>query len=235
MVCGLGRAARRSTCSPSPCAGRRWSRCPCSVTLSVPVSILRQRARAAGLRRHRAAVPAAAGQRAPRQASVPGAGRRGGHRGHASTSLAGLGRGGGGGPGRAPRSCRSADLLNRDHGGVGDGTGAGGQFQLTTVNPFIRLRRDLVEQTHTPLVYAETDAPRRPATCARPCSTSSRSDEWRPSPRDLPSDNDADGPFPNRARVCGRASAAPTDDWKLQLAPELRHHLAAAALPGPRA
>ena len=27
------------------------------------------------------------------------------------------------------------------------------------------------------------------ATCAPPCSTSSRDDEWRPSPRDLPSDN----------------------------------------------
>jgi len=110
-----------------------------------------------------------------------------------------------------------ADLLNRQHPGLGSGTG-GGQFQLTTVNPFIRLRRDLVAQTHTPLVYAETDA-RETSYVRTTVLDQFRDDEWRPSPRDLPRENDADGPFPNppglSPGVLGQAT-----DWKLQLAPD---------------
>jgi transglutaminase-like putative cysteine protease len=110
-----------------------------------------------------------------------------------------------------------ADLLDRQHSGLGSGTG-GGQFQLTTVNPFIRLRRDLVSQTHTPLVYAETDA--RDSSYLRTTVLDQfRDDEWRPSPRDLPRANDADGPFPNppglSPGILGQAT-----DWKLQLAPD---------------
>jgi hypothetical protein len=49
-----------------------------------------------------------------------------------------------------------ADLLNQKPGD-GDGT-SGSSLQLSAVNPMVRLRRDLVQQTHTPLVYARTDA-----------------------------------------------------------------------------
>ena len=110
-----------------------------------------------------------------------------------------------------------SDLLK--HRGSGEGSGGGGNagFQLTTVNPFIRLRRDLVEKTHTPLVYADTKA----------ASTSYlrttvldqfTSNEWKPSSRNLPSDNDARGVFPAApglsAGIGGR-----TDEWKLSLDP----------------
>ena len=49
-----------------------------------------------------------------------------------------------------------ADLLDDTPGGEGPGGGGSG-YHLTSVNPFIRLRRDLVEKTHTPMVYAETE------------------------------------------------------------------------------
>ena len=112
-------------------------------------------ARTARVRGHRPAVHAAARRRARRQALVVGRLRRR--------------RRGPGWPccGRCPSSAvvvalvtapfvPVTDLLNAHGAGVGNSTGGGGQFQLTTVNPFIRLRRDLVAQTHTPLVYART-------------------------------------------------------------------------------
>ena len=107
-----------------------------------------------------------------------------------------------------------SDLLK--HSGTGgDGTGPGNGVQLTTVNPFIRLRRDLVQKTHTPLVYATTDS----------ASTSYlrttvldqfTSDEWQPSARDLPSENDADGPFPAAPGLTAGASGT-TNTWKITL------------------
>jgi transglutaminase-like putative cysteine protease len=111
-----------------------------------------------------------------------------------------------------------ADLLNRKHAGLGNGTGGGGQFQLTTVNPFIRLRRDLVAQTHTPLVYAETDATDT-SYLRTTVLDQFRDDEWRPSPRDLPRVNSADGPFPN-APGLSPGVLGETSHWKLQLAPD---------------
>ncbi len=107
------------------------------------------------------------------------------------------------------------DLLDQQ---PGDGDGASGSsIQLSAVNPFVRLRRDLVQQTHTPLVYARTDA----------LSTSYlrttvldefTSDEWRPSPRNLPSSNSADGAFPGAPGLLPGAGGR-TDTWSLQLAP----------------
>ncbi|WP_027863488.1 DUF3488 and transglutaminase-like domain-containing protein [Marmoricola sp. URHB0036] len=111
-----------------------------------------------------------------------------------------------------------ADLLNRDRGGLGDGNGTGGQFELTTVNPFIRLRRDLVAQTHTPLVYATTDATET-GYLRTTVLDQFRDDEWRPSSRDLPSDNTADGPFPNPPGL-GPGIGGTTNHWKLQFAPD---------------
>ena len=46
-----------------------------------------------------------------------------------------------------------------------------------------------------------------------------RDDEWRPSPRDLPSENNADGPFPNPPGL-GPGIGGTTNDWKLQFAPD---------------
>ena len=55
------------------------------------------------------------------------------------------------------RSSRSPTCSTTPRAVSGPGGGGSG-YQLTSVNPFIRLRRDLVEKTHTPLVYAETEA-----------------------------------------------------------------------------
>ncbi len=108
-----------------------------------------------------------------------------------------------------------ADLLDQQ---PGDGNGtSGSSIQLSAVNPFVRLRRDLVEKTHTPLVYARTDA----------LSTSYlrttvldefTSVDWRPSPRNLPDSNAADGAFPNAPGLLP-GSGGRTDTWSLQLAP----------------
>ena len=88
-----------------------------------------------------------------------------------------------------------ADLLDDTPGGDGPGEGGSG-YHLTSVNPFIRLRRDLVEKTHTPMVYAETEA-RSTSYLRTTVLDRFTDDEWRPSPRALPSDNRADGAFPN--------------------------------------
>ncbi len=109
------------------------------------------------------------------------------------------------------------DLLRRNLGS-GDGVGNSTGFELTTVNPFVRLRRDLVEKTHTPMVYAETSA-RETGYLRTTVLDQFRDDEWRPSSRDLPSDNTADGRFPSPPGLAG-GLAGTTDDWKLRLAPE---------------
>ena len=109
------------------------------------------------------------------------------------------------------------DLLDRNLGGTGNSTGAGGRFQLTAVNPFIRLRRDLVSMTHTPLVYAETEA-RSTSYLRTTVLDQFNSADWRPSPRNLPVDNDADGVFPNPPGLAPGIGGA-EDEWSLKLAP----------------
>jgi transglutaminase-like putative cysteine protease len=110
------------------------------------------------------------------------------------------------------------DLLQRNTGsGPGDGNGAGGGYSLTVVNPFIRLRRDLVEQTHTPLVYARTDATST-GYLRTTVLDQFTSDQWKPSPRNLPSSNVADGPFPDPPGLDDSVDGK-TDRWQLQLAP----------------
>ena len=127
-----------------------------------------------------------------------------------------------------------ADLLNRDHGGLGNGNGAGGQFELTTVNPFIRLRRDLVAQTHTPAGLRRRPTRRETGYLRTTVLDQFRDDEWRPSPRDLPSENTADGPFPNPPGL-GPGIGGTHERLEAAARSRLRHHLAAAALPDPRA
>jgi transglutaminase-like putative cysteine protease len=109
------------------------------------------------------------------------------------------------------------NLLDRDIGaGAGDNAGSG-SYQLAVVNPFIRLRRDLVQQTHTPLLYAETQAG---STSYLRTTVLDRftSEEWRPSPRDLPGTNKADGIFPNPPGLAAGVGGT-EDDWSFQFAP----------------
>ena len=108
------------------------------------------------------------------------------------------------------------DLLDK-RGGGGEGAGGGGTFQLAAVNPFIRLRRDLVEQTHTPLVYAETKA-RSTSYLRTTVLDSFTSDEWRPSPRILPASNKADGAFPS-APGLSPAVGGVEETWRIRFAP----------------
>ncbi len=87
----------------------------------------------------------------------------------------------------------------------------------TTVNPFIRLRRDLVEHTHTPLIYATTDS----ASTGYLRTTvldEFTSDEWRPAPRSLPRDNDANGVFPDAPGLAAGIGGS-TEKWKIYLDP----------------
>ena len=86
------------------------------------------------------------------------------------------------------------------------------------MNPFIRLRRDLVSQTHTPLLYAETDA-RETGYLRTTVLDQFRDSEWRPSPRVLPSENKADGAVPQPAwpRPGHRRQH---EQWDLRLAPD---------------
>ena len=108
------------------------------------------------------------------------------------------------------------DLLDDDGTGPGDGAGASG-YQLTVINPFIRLRRDLVAQTHTPLLYARTEA-RNTSYIRTTVLDEFTEDEWRPSPRHLPGDNRADGVFPNPPGLAPGVGGS-EDEWRFDLAP----------------
>lgn len=110
------------------------------------------------------------------------------------------------------------DLLHRNGGGGGSVSALGNGFDRTGVNPFIHLRRDLVAQTHTPLVYAETKAPSTSylRTTVLDEFTSS---EWRPSRRILPDSNSANGVFPSPPGLAAGLQAS-EDVWSLQVAPE---------------
>lgn len=111
-----------------------------------------------------------------------------------------------------------ADLINPDRGGIGgDSAGGSSGFQLSTVNPFILLRRDLIAKTHTPLLYAETDA-RQTGYIRTAVLDQFREDEWRPSPRDLPRENAASGDFPSPPGLAAGLGGE-TDEWSFQFAP----------------
>ena len=107
-----------------------------------------------------------------------------------------------------------SDLLARDQG-AGSG-GGNGSLSMSVVNPFIRLRRDLVEKRHLPMVYAETEA-RSTGYLRTTVLDSFTSNEWRPSDRNLPEANDADGVFPSPPGLAVGVGGV-EDDWSLQLA-----------------
>lgn len=111
------------------------------------------------------------------------------------------------------------DLLDRSDDAV-TGAGSGARdFELAAVDPLIRMRRDLVEQTNTPLVYAETEA-RSTSYLRTTVLDRFTSNDWRPSQPDLSSENTADGVFP---RPPGLAPGTGTtkDKWSFELAPGL--------------
>ena len=108
------------------------------------------------------------------------------------------------------------DLLRRS-GTSGSGAGEGGNFSRTTVNPLIQLRRDLVRQTNTPMLYATTDA--RDTSYVRTTVLDQfTGSAWRPSKRQLPPENTADGDFPSPPGL-GPATSGRLSDWDLQFAP----------------
>lgn len=102
-------------------------------------------------------------------------------------------------------------------GGDGQGEGSGGDVRLTTVNPFVTLRRDLLEQTNTPMVYATTDAT-DPSYLRTTVLDVFDEDSWSASPRSLPAENSADGVFPAPPGISAGAGGV-VSDWQLQLAP----------------
>ncbi len=107
------------------------------------------------------------------------------------------------------------DLLDRKRGGGSSGAGAG-SYQLSAVNPFVRLRRDLVTKTNTPMVYAETES-RSTSYLRTTVLDRFTENEWRPSRRVLPADNSADGVFPSPPGL-GTGIGGSEDRWSLQLA-----------------
>ncbi len=107
------------------------------------------------------------------------------------------------------------DLLNRNKG---DGPGSGsGRYELTSDNPLVRLRRDLLVKRHIPLVYAKTNA-RSTSYLRTAVLDEFTNDAWRPSPRVLPSSNDADGPIPSPPGLVPGIGSTEAN-WSLQLAP----------------
>ena len=107
------------------------------------------------------------------------------------------------------------DLLQRGGTG-GSGTGQGGSFSMTAVNPFIRLRRDLVRQTHTPMLYATTDS-RETGYLRTTVLDEFTGDSWRPSKRQLPAENTANGDFPSPPGL-GPATSGRLSEWDFKFA-----------------
>ena len=110
-----------------------------------------------------------------------------------------------------------ADLMPQGQG-AGNAPGSGsGSYRLTAVNPFIKLRRDLVQQTNTPLLFARTQA-RETSYVRTTVLDRFTSDEWRPSPRNLPSENRASGVLPEAPGLPAGANGQ-ENTWSFQFAP----------------
>ena len=76
--------------------------------------------------------------------------------------------------------------------GPGDGTGDG---NVTVENPMVDVRRDLMSSADVPLVYMRTDDP-TPAYLRISVLDEFDGAAWRPSEREIPATNEADGPLP---------------------------------------
>lgn len=101
--------------------------------------------------------------------------------------------------------------------GSGTSAGSGGGERLEVVNPFVRLRRDLLEQRDVPLLYARTEA-RRTSYLTTTVLDRFTSQDWHPSPRLLSPQNGADGIFPSPPGLATSLGGTESQ-WQLQLAP----------------
>lgn len=108
------------------------------------------------------------------------------------------------------------ELSRRGEGGDGPG-GTGGTVRLTTVNPFVTLQRDLLEQTDTPMVFARTDSP-DPTYLRSTVLDVFTEDGWSASQRELSATNGADGAFPAPPGLRAGAGGE-TSRWELELDP----------------
>lgn len=112
-----------------------------------------------------------------------------------------------------------ADPVGPDTGGAGSGDG-GGSLRVATQNPFISLRRDLLEQTDTTLLYARTDSTDTDYLRTVVLDRFS-ADAWDASTRDLPPENSADGTFPAPPGLAAGTGGVESR-WELTLDPVFR-------------
>ncbi|WP_460843361.1 transglutaminase family protein, partial [Nocardioides marmoraquaticus] len=112
-----------------------------------------------------------------------------------------------------------ADPVGPDNGGTGDGDGSG-SLRVATQNPFISLRRDLLEQTDTSLLFARTDSTDTDYLRTVVLDQFS-ADAWDASTRDLPSENSADGVFPAPPGLAAGTGGVESE-WELTLDPVFR-------------
>lgn len=102
-------------------------------------------------------------------------------------------------------------------GRPGQGPGPGSS-NVTIANPIVNLRRDLVQEKHVPLVYAQT-RDRHTSYLQLAVLDQYTGNEWRPSPRHLPEKNRVDGAMPQPPGLF-RDVPGTTASWSLTLAPE---------------
>lgn len=111
--------------------------------------------------------------------------------------------------------------------GNGPGDGPGKNDPVRLVNPLVDLHRDLVRQDHIELLRARTEDPTTDY-LRLTVLDSFDGRRWKPSERDLPATNKADGNLPRppglSASAVGRAA-----EWDLNLLPDFR----TAWLPAP--
>lgn len=100
-------------------------------------------------------------------------------------------------------------------GGSGIGNGSGDSVVIA--NPIVDLRRDLVQKKHVPLVYAQTSDPDTSYLRLAVLDDYTGND-WRPSPRHLPTRNRVDGAMPQPPGLL-RSIPGSTASWSLRLAP----------------
>ncbi|HET9498882.1 MAG TPA: DUF3488 and transglutaminase-like domain-containing protein [Marmoricola sp.] len=99
--------------------------------------------------------------------------------------------------------------------GNGPGPGDGNGQSITISNPLVDLRRDLVRPDEFPMLSVRTDA-EDPSYVRLTVLDDFTGSAWRPSARDLPAAQSADGPMPDPP---GLLSTVPgrTSQWQLRL------------------
>lgn len=104
--------------------------------------------------------------------------------------------------------------------GNGPGDGRGNNDPVRLVNPLVDLHRDLVRQDHVPLLTARTDDTET-GYLRLTALDSFDGRRWKPSERDLPAANKADGDLP-RPQGLNIGATGRAADWQLSLLPGFR-------------